>query len=576
LASISESTIVHSEPRARLALSSILLVGVGIPALSAYATGAIDIPHNDDWAYSRIALGLADDGHIHLVGWNQPSLIGHLIWAQPFLALFGHSLAVLHVAQSLAAAAGLVFAYLVAREFVSCELSLLATALLAAFPGYALLAPTYMTDTTAFTAQMGCLLFGLRALRRGRGGDGLLVASLLLGVYGFTIREIALAAPLGVLAGRYAAVRDRKDRAVTIGAVLALLAFAAAFFIWRHSLPGDEKSWLLGDASYYERVEQVARAYFTLAFAVSPLFLVALRFPLRSALSRTSLAVGAGVLVLGAITIVRGGGAPLTLFSGNSLTRVGAVDVTLPGRPVLFSRPVWGVMTFVALLAGVVLAILLTRICQRALSGARRTRDAGRSRGRSEERAAVVVLTLYAGLTITVLMLRAAAGTSGLYDRYLWGIGLVLVVLLGSTWADAPSRRSLLLVFAGTAVLATVSLAVAFEEQASSAERWNAGEVVVSNGEPSTSVDAGFEWMGWYYPYVVGSYDGPARWRQPASWYNVLEFPASANCTLMSYSPRRERWLQLVRTRSYRPFVLFGRRTLYVYRNPPACDDLGG
>ena len=45
-----------------LAIAAISAVAVGIPLLSAFSTGAMGIPHNDDWAYSRIALDLAEHG----------------------------------------------------------------------------------------------------------------------------------------------------------------------------------------------------------------------------------------------------------------------------------------------------------------------------------------------------------------------------------------------------------------------------------------------------------------------------------------------------------------------------------
>ena len=52
-----------------------------------------------------------------------------------------------------------------------------------------------MTDTTAFTAQMGCLLFGVLSLRERRHAGACLALSLALGIFAYTVREAALAAP---------------------------------------------------------------------------------------------------------------------------------------------------------------------------------------------------------------------------------------------------------------------------------------------------------------------------------------------------------------------------------------------
>jgi hypothetical protein len=546
-----------------MVLTGIVAVTVGLPLASAFATGAIDIPHNDDWAYSRIALDLAESGELRLVGWNQMSLIGHLVWALPFLALFGESLQVLHVAQAVAAAAGIVLSYLVVRRFLRTSLALVATALLAVFPGYALLSTTYMTDTTAFAAQLACLWLGLIAVDRARFADPLLVGSIGVGLFAYTIREAALAAPLAVLTGRLAAGGGPRARRHTVALLLLVLSFAAAFFAWRHTLPGDESPWTLGSLPPYERVEPLVRAFFTSAFAALPALLLTLRSGFARNVSIWSGVTGLGAAALGAVTIVRGGPGPQTLFLGNSLTRVGAVADTLFGRPVLFPAWAWGAMTLAALAAGILLAMLLAASVERVL----RTRPVRRAPAISPR---AVVGGAYAMLTVALLVVRSSSGGALLFDRYLWGIQLFLLVLLLSPVSAArrPQRWAAL---ACAAALAVISLVIVLEEHTSSVARWSAGQASVAAGAPARTVDAGFEWMGWHYDGVVGSFAGEPRWRRPASWYNVLKFPDLANCTVMAYAPRREPWLETVQVRSYRAFGLWGRRQVYVYRNRPAC-----
>ena len=287
--------------RVALLLTLIVVVAVGGPLASGIATGAIGIPHNDDWAFSRIAFDLAEHGELNLVGWNQMTLVGHLVWAMPFLAVFGTSLETLHVAQAVAAAAGLVLAFFVLRRAVPVGLALLGTVLLAIFPGYALLATTYMTDTTAFAAQMGCLLLGLIAIERGHRAHLLLGLSLAVGLYAYTIREVSLAAPVAVLAGWYVTSADARARRRTSVLFAVVLALAAGFFVWRHSLPGDEEPWLIGDAPMYERVADVVRAYFTTAFALLPaLILMLVRVP-RRPVSRWQAGAAVTAFVVGAV-----------------------------------------------------------------------------------------------------------------------------------------------------------------------------------------------------------------------------------------------------------------------------------
>jgi hypothetical protein len=563
--------------RVALLLTLIVVVAVGGPLASGIATGAIAIPHNDDWAFSRIAFGLADHGELNLVGWNQMTLVGHLLWAIPFLAVFGTSLETLHAAQAVAAAAGLVLAFFVLRHAVPVGFALLGTVLLAIFPGYALLATTYMTDTTAFAAQMGCLLLGLIAIDRGRHAHLLLGLSLAVGLFAYTIREISLAAPLAVLAGWYLKSADARAKRETGALVAAVLALAAGFFVWRHSLPGDEEPWLIGDAPTYERVADVVRAYFTTGFALLPALILMLARVPRRPVSRWQAGAALTAFVVGAFVLARDVGGPLTLFAGNALTRVGAVDVALPGRPVLFPRTIWAAMTVAALFAGVLLAAFVARAVEEAV----RRRGVGANLPDSKDgalRAVRIVIAVYLVLTVALLGLRAAAGTSGLYDRYLWGVALAVLILV-ATSLGSSGREPRIARFAAAgaaAAITLVSTAIVLEDNASSAARWHAGERWVERGVPATSVDAGFEWMGWHYPHLVAHPTGAAGWRDPATWYNVLEFPAASNCVVMSFAPLRESWLELVDVRRYRAFLLWGEHRVFVYRNPPACMTTAG
>jgi hypothetical protein len=284
-------------------------------------------------------------------------------------------------------------------------------------------------------------------------------------------------------------------------------------------------------------------------------------------LSRWPVGVGLVVLAVGGIVAARSIGGPLTLFAGNALTRVGAVDVALPGRPVLFPRSIWALMTLAALAGGVLLAALAARAIAQALD---RRREHASAPVSAAGRAARVTIAAYLALTAAFLFVRAAAGTSGLYDRYLWAVAVAVLVLLPAA-PGLGGRARLPAAAAAVLAIALVSLAILLEENASSAARWKAGEAAVARGLPPTSVDAGFEWMGWHYPHLVGEPAGATAWADPVTWYNALEFPAAANCVLMSYAPRTEPWLAAVEVREYDALLAWSRRAVFVYRNEPAC-----
>jgi hypothetical protein len=169
-----------------------------------------------------------------------------------------------------------------------------------------------------------------------------------------------------VLCGAFVAAANRMERREVAALAGLVVGAAIGFFIWRHSLAGDEEPWVIGDASAYERVADVARSYFTVGFALLPALVLLAGRQRRALLSPWSVAAGFAALIVGAVVAARSIGGPLTLFAGNALTRVRAVDVALPGRPVLFSRPVWALMTLAALAGGVLLAVFATQGIEQA------------------------------------------------------------------------------------------------------------------------------------------------------------------------------------------------------------------
>ena len=65
-----------------------ILSVVGFALASSRLNGAV-IPQNDDWSFVKSALVLHATGEIRLQGWGQMFLVGQLLTAQPFLAVFG-------------------------------------------------------------------------------------------------------------------------------------------------------------------------------------------------------------------------------------------------------------------------------------------------------------------------------------------------------------------------------------------------------------------------------------------------------------------------------------------------------
>jgi 4-amino-4-deoxy-L-arabinose transferase-like glycosyltransferase len=548
----------------------VVLLGIGVPVVSAYLTGTIDVPQNDDWSYSRIVLNLHQTGHLDLVGWNEMSLIGHLLWGLPFLEVFGANLRVLHLGQALAGAIGIVCTFLVARHFVPDRRAAAVSALVAAFPSYALLSTSYMTDTTAFAAQVACLALGLAALERDRpSGSLLLAASLAVGLFGFMIREFAVAAPVAVIAGyAFRTRRASHRRWVSRTAVLALsfAVPAALFYLWRQGLPAGQS--VIEGQLEARHVAFIVRAFFTVAFGVLPVAILWIgQAGSRVMATRSLLAAGSVTGLLGMATIAAAiGQSPSSLLTGNTLTRLGSLpgeDALLGRQQPLFPLPLWIVIVLAALIAGVLVAIALTH---GAIQAAHRV---GRSGLWSTPPAAVVLICYCAG-TALLTVVRATLGGS-LFERYLWGLAAALAIYLLVLLDQCPvATRWRFLAFVAILTVAGSSLAVLLEEHAFDAARWKAGVVAVARGADPRSIDAGFEWAGFHSRVDVDS-SGPQQWRPPAPGYMAM-FSDLSNCTIVASSDLEAPTLELIETRAYH--APWGdTRRLWIYRNPAACTD---
>lgn len=221
--------------RPRAGLIAIVGFCIGLPVLSAWAKGSIAIPHNDDWAYFRIVFHLADTGTLQLVGWNEAMFLGQLVWAIPLAKVFGDTFFAINTVSALISAGGLVLTYLLASRFLRTSYALLTAFLVGIFPGFIPLATTFMTDTTGYTAQLGCLVLGVWALDR-RSDQRLLplIACLVVGLYAFTVRDFAITTPVAVLAGlAVAEKRHRRVPALSIAGLAAVSAAGVALYLWR-------------------------------------------------------------------------------------------------------------------------------------------------------------------------------------------------------------------------------------------------------------------------------------------------------------------------------------------------------
>jgi 4-amino-4-deoxy-L-arabinose transferase-like glycosyltransferase len=530
----------------------------------AYVTGVMDVPIDDDWAYSRIARTLYSTGHLHLIGWNEVSLIGQLFWTFPFMAVFGTSLEVLHWSNIVAGAIGLLASYSVFRHFLRPGPALFGTALLALVPTYGYYAVTYMTDTVAFAAQMVCLAMGLSALKRqGRSRWVFLLCSVAAGLFGFTVRETAILAPVAVLATHFmVARRDERTAVAVIGA--SLVTLAAAFIVWRRALPGS--------SSYSTQVEAknsvshialfVGQAYFLLAFSLLPGLIAAVRTR-----SKGIMAIGTGgaTLVAAFIAIQQHRHAtpldltyPVQYLWARSGTR--AFGGSGAPKPVFLPNPLWAITTAMILAAGILLTIALA--------------DAAKGWRKSD--ASMRLIAIYGLLYAATLSVRVAQNAP-VDQRHLLPLAVPLLVLAlwGVGSLRSPTGR---LAFATAGIVGILVMFSVLNAKYFDSRQWSLGKDAVTLGTRPQAVDTGFAWTGLYSQKIAKKFpnnDPPGRgWKNPVPWYGRL-FPDSGNCMFVSRSRLDQRSLRPVAVRTYTLLPGVERR-VWLYRNARACEAADG
>ena len=542
----------------------LLVVGLGLPATLALGAHAFDIPRNDDWAYLRVLGGFVQTGHLSLVGWGSMTLVGQIFWAAPFAAVLGAHAWVAGVAVAFSSAIGLVAAYIVARSLLSRAWAGGCVLLTLAFPGFLLNTTSFMTDVPAFSADMVCLALGLAALRKVGGVRwALLALSLVVGCFGFCIREFGLAAPLAVLIALIS--QDRRHWRLYGGAAMCVLAVCGAAYVWTAHLPGAQAKVL--SQLNTSTLKALAALYFTFSFALSPVLPRAIKRAGRL-ISLVDIMLALAVLAVGAWLVHRGG----AIFVGNYVDQLGAAGrYVLSGtRPALFSGPVWRSLEIVAVGAGAAFALLAIGIGGWVI----RSLLEGTAEG---------LVAAFAVLSGAALLFYGLFVNS--YDRYLWPLAFVergrprlqghrppSAARLGNQAFDRSPSHEL----DGASRLGRPQLyrrcrcrRLGAQRRRLRWARWKSGQVAVEAGIAASEVDAGFEWVGSHATKGTLAYRKLAGAPAYETWYDQM-FPGFRDCAVVSGSPQMEAALELLGTTTYNElgFAVPERLYIYVVRSP--------
>jgi len=509
------------------------------------------------------------------------NLISLVVWAQPWLWVLGRHQWVLDLSATVLVGGGVWAAYRLARKVLPTAAALVAVGSVVALPGWLRDASTYMTDAPAFGLGAMSLLAGVAAVEHtGRRRAWLWGACLGLGFWGFTVREVVIAAPLAALIA--AARRDRSDgaggpdgdgregagpraakpvsgRGPRSGrgpwvAAAGFTALCGLFYLWRQGLPGGQP--LPGHAPVLGVAATLARGWFTASLALVPVLVATAPRWWRPVVARArvrGLAIGAVVALLPVVVARKYGGPPAWLL-GDYLDRrgLGGNEVLLGNRSPVLAGWAWSVVVVVAVVAGVVTAGLVAERAARWAAGER-----------PPAAPALAALRWHCALTVAALA-AAAVLDAALLDRYLWPAVLPAAILL---LADRPpARPGPASVWrpgvAALAALAALALVMTANSDAYDSARWRAAQSQA--GFPPLSIDAGFEWIGAHAATVAD----PARrvgGDPDQSWWTKM-FALPVPCVEVANSPLDVAGYRLTGTLTWRPLLLGGTAHLYIYR----------
>jgi hypothetical protein len=547
-----------------IAAAGLVTIIVGASLLISAATGSIAIPHNDTWSYTKVATTFFDTGHFRLQGFGQMFLLGQVVSAVPVMAVLGARPAALSVYGAIAAAAYLLIAYRVARVVVGHRRALAIVATLSVFPGFGLLASTFMTDLPSAAGALLCIALGARAIQREH--LGWWAAALAAGVWAFTVREqgvIALVA-IAVVAAITSRVTKR-FKLTAVGGAGAAVLLAVLLEHVRHTMPGADAP-SIGLASVdLSQLRTILPPLFDLGLVLSPLAawsLLTLRgrqWVDAGRLAGWALGFAATVYLLSTRPEVTVGvylnrnGPYLGAGNGNGIAVIGP--------------HLWGVVQAIAVAGGVALA---GELCAAASSHIRRLGEVARS-------PLSAALATYAVLTVLAMVALSAAGQPQ-YDRYTIPLLVPFAVLLVhrrrvATTAHVPALAVPALAVSGAllAVVGALSWVLTISADVRDGAMWSAASHLVDKGVPAQRINGGISWDGMHSPVRADKEHRRHTYRpyQYRGQLWVATFPRMVDCWVVSTTERLPhlRYGRVVDRRDMAPYGLgLGTEHLYVFQ----------
>ena len=185
-----------------------------------------DFPLNDDWAYALAVQWLLDEGRLRLPDWVGMNLVPQALAGAAVVSVAGFSFEALrHLTQVVALLAlGAAYAWFRAARLEP-GAAFAATAALVAFPGWAILANSFMTDLYGFTFALAAAACFAHAI--GSPTRRWLAAATAFSVAGVLERQVVLAIPFAFMVA-WLWTRRPLDRGTLVSAIAPFALTLAA------------------------------------------------------------------------------------------------------------------------------------------------------------------------------------------------------------------------------------------------------------------------------------------------------------------------------------------------------------
>jgi hypothetical protein len=424
-----------------------------------------------------------------------------------------------------------------------------ATLLITIWPGYALLTTSFMADIPMFSAIFISLAIGNHALKTD--SKWLYLFSLVIGLWAFTIREQALAAPVAII---LAAIYKRKEffviskRILTIS-ILVFVALLGTFVAWRIQLPNnDGADFTFRDNGVLVAFGGIVRGWFNLALIIGIPVLFSNRLNMKSNRIRLSVLT---TFLLGLAALIYSG--IHNFFLPNYLNIFGSYAEALPPTAPLFPEYLWLALIVIAIILGSLSAPIVFKNLRNVNP----------------------LITIFTALTL-IGTIGQFLTMQGVFDRYfIVFLPFLLSITLQGNFTSQLKKANRIgsaLKICAVTFIATISVALSLHSWSLDIARWNLASQLVSDNLPADRINAGLEWQGY------NSKHGVVNTEVIPSWGFDYLFNADS-CRVIStlaldqvfYTRDTSTW-NFVSEHSYPTYLYVGSSNLYVFdTNSPGC-----